>query len=147
MRIQYDMQKVREMMCQTFPSPVPEIQAMPVHVAATIMREQLHRSPSWEKKSCTPIQKLAVHVDTVIVLLLDLDDTRYVLLEDAHKFHRISAHYLCTDKLLNGFSAAVIHPAAKGSHDRMLGFLRDRLGWKGFCFQHSVLSTTHCVNS
>ena len=105
------------------------------------------QKPIMEKKSCTAIQKLAVHVDTVIVLLLDLDDTRYVLLEDAHKFHRISAHYLCTDKLLNGFSAAVIHPAAKGSHDRMLGFLRDRLGWKGFCFQHSVLSTTHCVNS
>ena len=33
---------------------------------------------------------------------------------------------------LNAFLGALIHPDTKGSYERVLGFLRDRMGWRGF---------------
>eukprot|EP00973_Karenia_brevis_P053689 7459444-Karenia_brevis.AAC.1 len=76
--------------------------------------------------------KVATMIDKETSLLLDLEQTGYILKKDDSKFHRISAHYVCTDRFLNGYLAALIHPDTKGSYNRVLGHLRDRLGWQGY---------------
>ena len=62
-------------------------------------------------------------VDRRINILLDMQDTRFVLKRDTAGFHRVSKHLFCSDKFLWGFMAAVLHPDTKGAQSRVVAML------------------------
>ena len=52
--------------------------------------------------------------DRTITTLLDVDNARYILSEDEHAYHWLSAQYCCTNRFLACYLAALIHPTKKG---------------------------------
>jgi hypothetical protein len=99
--------------------------------AAHRIREQMKRSPSWPACCATSMKKGPAKFDKLAALLLDVDDTRYILKEDTNQFHQISAQYWCTDKHLWLFLAALIHPDTKGAFSRVSAFMKERCGSQG----------------
>ena len=101
-----------------------------MHVAE-VLREQIKRSPSWPQQSEFMFKQGPRNFDDNTCLLLDKDDTRYILSVDKDQFHKISDHYYCTDRHLWLFLAALIHPETKGAALRVDAFVRERCGWQG----------------
>ena len=77
-------------------------------------------------------------LDQEMRLLLDVEDTRYILLCDVCEYHRISGFYYATDRHLTAFLATLIHQDTKGARSRVNASMRDRCDWRGF-----LLPTDH----
>ena len=77
---------------------------------------------------CCRSEKLDKH----IAIVLDGQSAKYILKVDAPHFHRISAHYYCTDSFLSSFLAALICPATKGARARVLAHMKGKFGWSGY---------------
>lgn len=95
-----------------------------VQDCAAALRHDLMRSPSWDaqKKS---VEKLYKNLDKHVVILLDMEDTRFILRSDATLFHCAGGKFFATDKFVNHFLAALVHPDTKGAAERVCTFLRE----------------------
>ena len=95
------------------PPPAPP---MPMYIkrSADVLNEFMRRSPSWPDFAASA-SRVSAHLDEHIVLLLDFEDTRYILKADAGLYHRVSFTYYCTDRFLAGVFASIVHPTTKGA--------------------------------
>jgi hypothetical protein len=112
--------------------------------SAQIIREGLESSQSWsilEKKLAT-----VTYLSRFTILLLDNEDTRYILVADAHIYHRISKQYLCTDKFLSNVFAGMLHPAIKGSTARLIADLRENADGLDTCSRATYQFTRPCAS-
>jgi hypothetical protein len=102
----------------------------PLADSVAIMKQMLFSSPSWNDKKqeleTLSARSLAHHT----CILLDMEDTRYILRDDIQPFHQISTDYVATDKHLWGFLAALLHPHTKGAHARVQAHMAARCDWK-----------------
>ena len=101
-----------------------------LQTAAAEMSQQLATSPSWQVEQ-DKMSKLSARLDRHTILLLDMEDTRFVLRSDATRYHKVSAQYVCTDKFLWHFLASLLHPTTKAASCRVISHLQDKCGWKG----------------
>ena len=94
-----------------------------LHTSAQCMLDQLRRSPSWATSlvSLAPrtIHKFVAHFDEHIKLFLDNLDTRFILRQDAHRFHTLGAHCVCSDRFLTTVYASYLHPDTHGAQLRV----------------------------
>ena len=77
--------------------------------SASVMREQLERSPSWRSPP-GHLEKQCTRLDEEIITLLDRDTTSFILANDLGAYSRISSKYRCADEFLQGCLSAMIHP-------------------------------------
>ena len=111
--------------------------------SAKIIREQLQLSPSWADERAHLQRLSAASLEDAIVVLLDGEQSRFVLRKDADGFHKISASYHCTDHFLSMLLAAVVSPDTKGAIQRVEGFLQMRMGWLAYLLPRwSAIYTT-----
>lgn len=99
--------------------------------AASLLRAQLASSPSWPQAGDRLSKLCGKHLDEETVLLLDMEDTRYILSTDVALYHRVSKQYVCTDRFLWHFLGALLHPSTKAACSRVLSRLKEQCGWKG----------------
>ena len=95
--------------------------------ATETLRSQLALSPSWGEQQ-HKIQRNLARFDKNIRLLLDVDCSRFVLLTDSHKYHRVSRQYYSTTAFLHSVLAAAVHPDTKSSLRRVAAHLEERCG-------------------
>ena len=95
--------------------------------SAKILEDHLKQSPSWSEVPSGKKQEVIRDGTTV---LLDGENTRYILKADRDRFHRISEQYSCTDKFLSDALAALLHPDTKGATLRVMSRIREQCGWK-----------------
>ena len=100
------------------------------HKSAECLRQQLAQSPSWLSEQ-PRIEGESTRLDKEMRLLLDNENTRFVLRDEAGAFHRISDHYYCTTGFLNSVLAAIIDPTTKGALRRVQAQLRQSCGYMG----------------
>jgi hypothetical protein len=117
-----------------------------VERSARLILEQVSDSPSWSKQKCN-LEKRMVW-DEHIELLLDGAKTRFILKQDAEKYHKIGYQYVCTDAFLSSFLAALIHPDSKGARRRVLGIQQAGVGWARYLmptFDHLIHSLAEAL--
>ena len=96
-----------------------------VSQGAKRMRQDLRQSPSWKRRA-GDLARQGHNFDRAVTILLDVEHTRYILKEDAERYHKVSNKFRCTDRFLNAFLAALIHPVTKGAKKRVVSFLAER---------------------
>ena len=57
--------------------------------SARIVKESVCQSPSWGDRQ-EELRQITHHIDKALTLLLDMEDTRYILDEDVAQFHRLA---------------------------------------------------------
>jgi hypothetical protein len=112
--------------------------------SARILQKHLQESPSWDALRPSLVSQLT-KFDRHCDIVLDMENTRYILKADAADFHRLGAKFLCTDRFVSCFLAALVHPTTKGSEQRVQTFLRERCQWMGYLLpQYSNIFRTFC---
>ena len=97
--------------------------------SAAILQDQLRSSPSWANMGET-VANCPATFDRHISVLLDCEDARYILSVDKPHYHKISKDFVCTDKFLSMFLAALLHPDTKCAKSRVISFIAEKCGWK-----------------
>ena len=123
----------RAVLLRPFPVQLAPESGRRVYDAVQDMRSQLQTSPSWPR--CSPgMQGVNGNAwfDRTITTLLDVDNARYILSEDEHAYHWLSAQYCCTNRFLACYLAALIHPTTKGAVSRVVAYLQDKCGPRSF---------------
>ena len=72
------------------------------------------------------------HFDEHIKLFLDNEDTRFILRQDAHGFHTLGAHCVCSGRFfLTTVHASYLHPDTHGAQLRVMERTKELCGWMG----------------
>ena len=104
--------------------------------SADVIRRGLQQSPSWlgiiEANEPRSASRRSSKLDECTIPLLDNADTRYILRDDSHAYHKIGARLCCTDRFLTSLYAEFIHPDTKGADGRVTERLRIKCGQLGF---------------
>ena len=89
----------------------------------------LEKSYTWENR-LPDLCKLTAdnNFDAHTAVLLDVEDTRYVLKDAVSSFHQLSKQYYFTDRHLWHFMAAVLDPDTKGACKRVNSVMQGKCG-------------------
>ena len=98
--------------------------------SAAVIRDDLMRSPSWDK-SVVGKGRVSTHIDEHFCLLLDTKNTRYVWREDLGCAHQLGQSFWCTDEFLTAFYAMLMHSPNESGLRTYIDRLRDECGWLG----------------